>query len=349
MTNPAASERDRRSFLKEMAGLGGALLVAGRATPAFAAWGGVAPMQPTVDRIGLQLYTLGRALSEDFDGSMQKVASTGYKVVEFAGYANRTPEQVRATLDRLGMTAPSTHIGMDALRNDFDGQVRIAHVVGHKYITIPSLGRDTPGANADDWKKVGDEMNAMAQKLKAQGLGLGFHSHRDEYVDVGGGKKGMDIIMEQTDPDAFAWEMDLGWAEVAGQDPVAWFRKYPGRIRMWHVKGISDLPLARSRQVERFAEMRNPQPRPAPAAPRPPRPPRGQGGAGPRPPAQQSVPAGAPVPVGAGDIDYKPIIAQWKLSGLEYFFVEQDGAGNWPGGPFSAVATSHRNLVNILT
>jgi hypothetical protein len=61
------------------------------------------------------------------------------------------------------------------------------------------------------------------------------------------------------------------------------------------------------------------------------------------------VPAGSPVPVGAGDIDYKPIIAQWKLSGLEHFFVEQDGATNWPGGPFSAIATSHRNLVNILT
>jgi sugar phosphate isomerase/epimerase len=369
MTNPAANERDRRSFLKEMVGLGGALMLTGRATPALAAWGDLAaaaPMQPTVNRIGLQLYTLGRALQDDFDGSLEKVARIGYRTVEFAGYANRTPDQVRATLDRLGMTAPSTHIGLDALRNDFDGQLRIAHTIGHRYITIPSLGGDTPGASADDWKRVADEMDAMARKLKAQGIGLGFHSHRDEYVDVGGGKKGMDIIMEHTDPSTFAWEMDLGWAEVAGQNPIEWFRKYPGRIRMWHVKGISDLPLARSRQEDRFLEMRNPSLRqqpPAPAAPRrrpagaargaggpgAPRGPGGAGGPGARPPAPQSVPAGAPVPVGAGDIDYKPILAQWKLSGLEYFFVEQDGATGWPGGPFSAIATSHRNLVNILT
>jgi sugar phosphate isomerase/epimerase len=333
------------------------MLVAGHATPAFATEWGLgrsAPVQPTVDRIGLQLYTLGRALSDDFEGSMEKVATIGYRVVEFAGYGGKTPEQVRATLDRLKITAPSTHIGMAALRSDFDTQVHIAKTVGHQYITIPSLGRETPRGSVAEWKKVADEFNEMAAKLKPHGILLGFHSHRDEYVDVGGGKKGMDIIMENTDPESFAWEMDLGWAYVASQNPMEWFQKYPGRIKMWHVKGISALSIAQARQIE---EMRNPPaPRQPPAAgPRPAGAPGAAPGAaprapgGPRPERPAAVPVGGPVPVGAGDIDYKPVFAQWKASGLEHFFVEQDGATNWPGGAFSGIATSYRNLVNILS
>ena len=54
------------------------------------------------------------------------------------------------------------------------------------------------------------------------------------------------------------------------------------------------------------------------------------------------------MPVGAGEIDFKPIFAEWKVSGLEYFFVEQDSGPTWPGGPLAAIATSYRNLVNLL-
>ena len=58
---------------------------------------------------------------------------------------------------------------------------------------------------------------------------------------------------------------------------------------------------------------------------------------------------GGPVPVGAGEIDFKPMFAEWKVSGLEYFFVEQDSGPTWPGGPLAAITTSYRNLVNLLT
>jgi sugar phosphate isomerase/epimerase len=33
-------------------------------------------------------------------------------------------------------------------------------------------------------------------------------------------------------------EMDLYWISKAGQDPVAYFEKYPGRFAMWHVKDM---------------------------------------------------------------------------------------------------------------
>ena len=137
----------------------------------------------------------------------------------------------------------------------------------------------------------------------------------------------MDVFITETDPSLFSFQMDLGWARVANQDPVAWFRRYPGRFRMWHIKDFENLSAAQARQAEAF---RNP-----PAA---------GGGRGGGPGAQ----AGRPAPVGAGDIDFKPIVARWQESGLEYFFVEQDGAAQWPGGSLAAIATSYKGVRQLL-
>src|SRR5881398_2560424 len=46
-----------------------------------------------LDRIGLQLYTVRHQMEKDLEGTIARVATTGYREVEFAGY--------------FGMSAPS--------------------------------------------------------------------------------------------------------------------------------------------------------------------------------------------------------------------------------------------------
>jgi len=293
--------------------------------------------RPSVEGIGVQLYTVGDQMRADFEGTLAKVAEIGYRQVEFAGYSNKSARDVRAILDRLHLKAPSTHIGMELLRTDLDAQMEYANIVGHEYIVIPSLGRsETPMNTVDAWKRVAAECNTMGARLKSKGLKLAFHSHTGEFVSVGGGKTGMDVFLSETDPSLFNFQLDLGWARVAGQDPVAWFKRYPNRFVMWHVKDFENLQAAQSREAVTLREAATTTPRAAGAAP-PQRAP-GAGGA-PRPPQP-----GRPSPVGSGDIDFKPILAEWKTSGMQYFFVEQDGAAQWTGGSLASIATSYRNL-----
>ena len=326
-------------------------------------------LKPSMDGIGVQLYTVNDQLRTDFDGTIEKVAQIGYKQVEFAGYHNQTAEQVRALLDRLKLKAPSTHIGMDALRKDFEAQIHFAQTVGHEYITIPSLGRtETPMNTIDAWKRIADECNTLGAKLKSNGLKLAFHSHTGEFVDVGGGKTGMDVFISETDPSVFNFQMDLGWARVATQEPVVWFRKYPDRFCMWHVKDFESLKVAQDRETISLRNAAAATPRPANTAPSaatggagaagrgagggaPPAGVGGGGGAGGRgaaggPPSAPQP--GRPCPVGSGDIDFKPIIAEWKTSGMRYFFVEQDGASGWAGGSLASIATSYQTLRKLL-
>ena len=355
MAENTCNERgiNRRTFLRDTAALGASAgLLATLARNAGATTYGEhgvanAFAKPTVDGIGLQLYTVGDQMRADFDGTIEKVAQIGYKQVEFAGYNNKKAEEVRALLDRLKLRSPSTHIGMDQLRKDLDARAAYALTVGHEYITIPSLARsETPMNTVDTWKRIADECNTMGAALKAKGLKLAFHSHTGEYVDVGGGQTGLDVFIANTDPALFTFQMDLGWARVANQDPVAWFKKYPGRFKMWHVKDFEGLKAAQDRETITLANAAKEQPRP-PAAPGdvPPAGRGGRGAAGGAPPTPQP---GRPSPIGAGDIDFTPILAAWKVSGMQYFFVEQDGASGWAGGSLACVATSYTNLKKLV-
>ena len=323
---------DRRTFLRELALLGVSVSAMGCVSRTGTATRSTVPSRSplTADEIGVQLYTVGDVLRQDFAGTLKQVAAIGYKQVEFAGYFNKSAAEVRTLLDGLGLKSASTHIGMDLLRRDLPAQIEFAKGVGHEYITIPSLGRnENPMNTADAWKRVASECNEMGAKVKAAGLKLAFHSHSGEFVDVGGGKTGMDVFVSETDPTVFSFQIDLGWARVANQDPVAWFRRYPGRFRMWHIKDFENLSAAQARQAESF---RNPSP-----------PGGGRGGGG------GAAQAGRPSPIGAGDIDFKPILAAWRDAGLEHFFVEQDGAAQWPGGSIASIAKSYQAVRSLVT
>ena len=47
-----------------------------------------------------------------------------------------------------------------------------------------------------------------------------------------------DYLLTNTDPKLVKFEMDLYWFANAGQDPIAWIKKHPGRYPMWHIKDM---------------------------------------------------------------------------------------------------------------
>ena len=72
----------------------------------------------SIQQIGMQLYTVRTDLEKDFAGTLSKVAAIGYTEVEFAGYFNHTPQQVKAALTANGLTSPSAHVDYGSLAAD---------------------------------------------------------------------------------------------------------------------------------------------------------------------------------------------------------------------------------------
>lgn len=226
-------ELSRRTFLFELAAIG-------LSTSVLSSCAGVlsrGSAAPSANHIGLQLYTVRDLLERDFEGTLDAVAQIGYTNMEFAGYYNRTPEQVRAILDRLKLVSTSAHIGTQLMRQDAAAQIRSAKVIGQEYVTIPSYPFAKDGG-VDVWKQGAAELNRWGALCRDAGIRLAYHNHAPEFAKVEDGPTGYDVLMRETDPALVDFELDLYWTVYADQDPIALFAKYPGRFAMWHVKDM---------------------------------------------------------------------------------------------------------------
>ena len=191
-----------------------------------------------LDRIGLQLYTVRHQMEKDLEGTIARVAATGYREVEFAGYFGKSPRDVRALLDHHALSSPSSHVSLapDQWRAALDA----APVVGHRYLVIawiPAEERHT----LDDYKRWAERLNRAATEAKAAGLQLAYHNHDFEFVPLDG-KLPYDVLLAETDPKLVQLEMDLYWIVKGGQDPLAYFARWPGRFPMVHVKDSAGPP-----------------------------------------------------------------------------------------------------------
>ena len=328
MPDQMADRLDRRTFLKSVALSGAAFTALGcasgaasgaaPATAARSASGGVP--SGLGGRIGVQLYSVRDRLEKDFVGTLEGVAKIGFKEVEFAGYYNHSPEEVRSLLDRLGLRAPSSHIMLDAITKDLAGQVKSAKTIGHEYITVPALIPPLMGNVAPDfWGKTAAEFNRVAKALKDEGLGFAYHNHNFEFQKLPDGRTGYDVLLAETDSTLVSFELDLLWASLAGQDPVAMFAKHPGRFVMWHVKDVKGIDAARTLAMSTETS----------------------------PMQRLQKLSGSLAAVGTGDIDFRRIFAAATTSGMRHFFVENDAAPQ-TASSLADIETSYRNLRQLL-
>ena len=221
---------DRRSFLGHVGA--GVVMASGLAH---------ANQSRRIERIGMQLYTVRAEMAKDFDGTLARVAALGFREVEFAGYFDRTPQQVRAALDRNGLTSPSTHVDLASIGTRLPQIIEASRTIGHKYIVMPWLD-DATRVQPDIWQRVSDTLNRAGETARAAGIQMGYHNHHFEFVPMPSGKMPLDLLLERCDPKLVAFELDLAWISAAGQDPLAYFAKYPGRFPMVHVKGLKKKP-----------------------------------------------------------------------------------------------------------
>lgn len=215
---------NRRKFLGAAAGAG---MLAGMPGAASAA---------RLGRIGLQLYTLREIFQKDPAGTLEQVARIGYREVEFGGggYDAMNHAMLRRTMDRVGLTAPSTHIMLDTLLNDLDKSVAMARTLGARTIVVPGIAPSFH--NAEGWRTVTSNLNKVAAKLKRLGLGLAYHNHAFEFTTRPDGISLYDRLLRDTDPALVQLELDLYWARNGGQDAAALIERVGPRLYSFHVK-----------------------------------------------------------------------------------------------------------------
>ena len=294
---------NRRTFI----GTSVAATLSAAARPAWAA-----DSTDKIDRIGLQLYTVRKAMGTDVEGTIAKVAASGYKEVEFAGYFEHSPKAIRAILDQNGLASPSCHVSYHFVEKHWDDTIEAAKIVGHSYIICPWID-EKQRAEAGGWKRAADLFNKAGEESKKAGIQFGYHNHSFEFQEDKslGGKLPYDFLLAETDPNLVAMEMDLCWISVAGKDPLTYFEKYPGRFPCVHVKDWVKDASSNS----------------------------GYEGA-----MGQTVKYGGHMAdVGQGSIDWKNLFAHDGKAGIKHFFVENDD----PKSAFDDIKISYNYLHDL--
>jgi len=286
---------DRRTFL---GALGAAAVV-----PRFSS-------AASIKRPGMQLYTVRGDLEKDFDGTLAQIGAIGYREVEFAGYFGHTPKQVRDTLKRHRMTAPSAHIDFPSLTGDrWARALDDARAIGHDYI-VNAWVDESVRKQPDAWTRIADTYNTAAAAAKRHGIQFAYHNHNFEFYPraEAAGKLPMDVLLESCDPALVKIELDLCWIAAARKDPLDYFHRYPGRFPMVHVKGLRQVPAESAEPV----------------------------------PIDRVLPE--ITDVGHEDvIDWPRIFARSKEAGIRHYFVEHDN----PKQPFESLRKSYEYVSRL--
>lgn len=226
----------RRNFLRNSSALAaGSILL-----PSF--------YNPTkkVKNIGVQLYTLRKEMLTDAKGTLQKIAALGITQIESAGsekgsYYGLTPKEMKTTCQNLGMTLRSGHVHID---DKWEQTMNNAAESGQEYLICSSMPAE--GQTVDNYKRVAERFNTAGEACKKMGLKFGYHNHAYEF-ESDNSQVLYDVLLQHTDAAVVHMEMDLGWVITAGKDPFDYFKKYPGRFPLWHLK---DMDVAQKHSVE---------------------------------------------------------------------------------------------------
>src|SRR5207245_9651166 len=113
------------------------------------------------------------------EGTISKVSAPVYKEVEFAGYFDHPPQDVRAILDKNGLAAPSAHVSYDLVEKKWPETLDAAKIVGHGYVICPWID-EKQRKEPSGWKHAADLFNRAAEASRKAGIQFGYHNHSCE-------------------------------------------------------------------------------------------------------------------------------------------------------------------------
>jgi sugar phosphate isomerase/epimerase len=188
--------------------------------------------------IGLQLYSLRNQLATNVPGTLDEIKSWGVTNVELAGTYDLTPEQFQAQLAARGLNAFSGHFPYDRLRDDVEGVARDAKTLGLQYVGCAWIPHDdNQPFNEKTCREAIAVFNRAGEALAKHGLKFFYHVHGYEFQPGQDGTL-FDLLMKETNPKFVNYQMDVFWIVHPGQDPVKLLKKYGPRWQLMHVKGM---------------------------------------------------------------------------------------------------------------
>ncbi|WP_395078033.1 sugar phosphate isomerase/epimerase family protein [Flavobacterium sp.] len=183
---------------------------------------------------GIQLWTLKDVINDNPKEIFQQIAKMGYTQIEsFEGekgiFWGMKPKEFKTFLNGEGLKLVSSHC--DWTKDLQQKAAQVASIDG-KYLICPWLG---PQKSIDDFKIYADKFNKAGEICKKEGITFAYHNHDYSFKEIEG-QIPQQVLMDYTNPELVAFEMDIYWVVTAGVDPVEYLSKYKNRFKLCHIK-----------------------------------------------------------------------------------------------------------------
>lgn len=198
-------------------------------------------------KLGIATYSV-KGLESDLEGSFKALSEYGYTEMEISNYnaadgtvAGYKPADYAALAKKHGLNIISSHARAKFDIKDAEGTVAAwgkvfddHKLMGCKYVIFPmNFWSNT----AEALKQECNLMNRIGDEANKRGIKFGYHNHNFEFATVPGTTQTFEeFLIGNTDPKKVFFQLDVYWASVGGQDPVAFLQKYPDRIKVLHIK-----------------------------------------------------------------------------------------------------------------
>lgn len=261
--------------------------------------------------LGLQLYTLRFVLPNDADNVLKTVAEIGYKEVEVL---RKDMWAQKPIYDKYGLKPVSGHFETPILTKGPAWPGVPADYTLEKAIEdcnkmgmkyiVAPYVQPKERGDLDYFRKFADALNKAGEQASKAGLTLCYHNHAFEFKGQPG-QRVWDVMVERFDKKYVQFELDIFWVSVAGQVPVEVIKSLAGRLPLVHLK---DKGWGTPTQFD------------------------------------ESVKPEAFKEVGAGTMEFAPILRACEKAGVKHYLVEQDQT---PKDPLASIRLSYTNLRNL--
>jgi sugar phosphate isomerase/epimerase len=181
-------------------------------------------------------YTYRHDFARDLPATLDEIRQLGITDMEFSDLFGHSPGQLRSELDAREMHCSSYGVGYHELQTRIGTVIANAEILGASYVRLAWIPHETPfgRTQAEDGVRTFDR---VGRRLREHGLRFCYHNHGYEFAALDDGTC-FDLMVQQSDPDAVSFELDILWAHFPGQDPAELLDRYPDRIRLLHLKDL---------------------------------------------------------------------------------------------------------------
>ena len=237
-----------------------------------------------MSKIGIQMYTMRNHMKDraELENTLKRLAEIGYKNVQISKPSYLTMQELADMLKEYGMKDDSVFCTTSKIIENIKNIVNEAEILGTDVLRTDSIPAELRNSE-EGYMKFASMLNEQGKVLKQNGLRYIYHFHAFEFITFGS-RRGIDILLNETDPETVMFQPDVFWLTSAGTEPSVSLRAFAGRAFYMHVKDYA------IKQLEGVIE---------------------------------NVPSYF-APVGTGNLNWPGIMKTAKEIGIELFVVEQD-------------------------